>query len=406
MRVCHQSGTAFFTGTYRTTMSLARNEQFYSRLPANHISLGELLTEDHLFYNVPESWHVIITDIRNSTGAVAGGMHETVNFIATGSIVSVLNIAFKAGITVPFFFGGDGATFIVPPLIADQAMRALAVFRHNTKENFGLDLRIGIVAVNEIYAKNFELKLSKLRVSGAFSIPVILGDGLHCAEKLVKNEAYRFDYDPKPEDELDLGGMQCRWDKIGPPEMDQEVVTLLVCAPAGKNQAALFAKVMEYVDDIYGPFPRRQPISVPRLIWRTTFKKMEMEMLVRKGSTSILGLAASWIAWLFGYVYFRTSHGKNYLNSLVEMSDTLVIDGKINTVITGTPQQREQLQNALDGMEATREILYGLHVSSESVMSCYVHDLKDGHIHFVDGAEGGYTKAAGMLKQKLRNAEA
>ncbi|MNL78808.1 hypothetical protein D3C87_2052860 [compost metagenome] len=86
------------------------------------------------------------------------------------------------------------------------------------------------------------------------------------------------------------------------------------------------------------------------------------------------------------------------------MSDTLVIDGKINTVITGTPEQRAQLQNALDVMEAAREIHYGLHVSSESVMSCYVHDLKDGHIHFIDGAEGGYTKAAGMLKQKLRNA--
>lgn len=384
-------------------MSSARNEQFYSRLPANHISLGELLTEEHLFYDVPESWHVVITDIRNSTGAVGSGMHETVNLIATGSIVSVLNIAFKAGIIVPFFFGGDGATFIVPPAIADAAMRALAVFRNNTRDNFGLDLRIGIVAVREIYEKGFGLKISKLRVSGVFSIPVILGDGLYCAEKMIKSEHYRFEYEPTADDTLDLSGMQCRWDKIDPPETNQEVVTLLVCAPAGKKQAALFARVMEHVDGIYGPFPRRQPISVPRLIWKTTFKKMELEMLVRRGRISILGLVASWIAWFFGYVYFRTSRGRNYLNSLVEMSDTLVIDGKINTVITGTPQQRQQLQTALDGMEAAREIFYGLHVSNESVMSCYVHDLKDGHIHFVDGAEGGYTKAAGILKQKLRN---
>ncbi len=384
----------------------ARNEQFYSRLPANHISLGELLTEDHLFYNVPESWHVVITDLRNSTSAVAGGMHETVNLIATGSIVTVLNIAFRAGVTVPFFFGGDGATFILPPVIAGEAMRALAVFRKNTYENFALDLRIGIVAVSDIYAKGFELKISKLKVSGAFSIPVILGEGLYCAEKIIKSEDYRFDYEPGPGDVLDLSGMQCRWDKIGPPEMDQEVVTLLVCVPTGKEQAALFAKVMEHVDGIYGPFPRRQPISVPRLIWKSTFKKMEMEMRVRKGRTSVLGLAGSWVAWLIGYVYFRTSSGRNYLNSLVEMSDTLVLDGKINTVITGTPHQRAELQKALDAMEAAREIHYGLHVSSESVMSCYVHDLQDGHIHFVDGAEGGYTQAAGMLKRKLRSAEA
>ncbi|GGM89425.1 hypothetical protein GCM10010967_22770 [Dyadobacter beijingensis] len=384
-------------------MSSDRNEQFYSRLPANHISLGELLTEEHLFYEVPASWHVVITDIRNSTNAVASGLHETVNLIATGSIVSVLNIAFKAGITMPFFFGGDGATFILPPSIVDPAMRALAVFRRNTRESFGLDLRIGTIPVSEIYANDFDLKLSKLRVSGTFSIPVVLGEGLYYAEKIIKSERYYFNYEPAADDELDLTGMQCRWDRIGPPENDQEVVTLLVCVPAGRKQAAYFAKVMEQIDGIYGPYTRRQPISVPRLIWKTTFKKMEMEMVVRKGYANMLGMVASWIAWLTGYVYFRTSQGRNYLNSLVEMSDTLVIDGKINTVITGTPGQRAELQKALDEMEEAREIHYGLHVSNESVMSCYVHDLKDGHIHFVDGAEGGYTKAAGMLKRKLRD---
>ncbi|MCF0069285.1 DUF3095 domain-containing protein [Dyadobacter sp. CY261] len=383
-------------------MSLAPNEQFYSRLPANHISLGELLTEEHLFYNVPESWHVVITDIRNSTNAVKGGLHQTVNLIATGSIVSILNIAFKSGVVVPFFFGGDGATFIVPPTIIDAAMVALAVFRKNTKESFGLDLRIGKVAVSEVYDQGYELKLSKLKLSGIFTIPVVLGDGLHYAEKVIKNEHYHFDYEPKPEDVLDFSGMQCRWDKIGPPENNQEVVTLLVCVPAGKKQSALFARVIEQIDAIYGPYVRRQPISVPRLIWKTTFKKMEMEMQVKKGRTSILGMAASWIAWFSGYVYFRTSQGRSYLNSMVEMSDTLVIDGKINTVITGTPRQREQLQQALDELEAAAQILYGLHVSNESVMSCYVRDLKEGHIHFVDGAEGGYTQAAGMLKRKLR----
>jgi len=30
------------------------------------------------------------------------------------------------------------------------------------------------------------------------------------------------------------------------------------------------------------------------------------------------------------------------LNQLVDMSDTLILDGKINTVISGTKQQREK----------------------------------------------------------------
>ena len=58
------------------------------------------------------------------------------------------------------------------------------------------------------------------------------------------------------------------------------------------------------------------------------------------------------------------------------------------------------LVNELNKLEAEGEIFYGLYVSKESVMSCYVRHLNDRHIHFIDGAEGGYTKAAGMIKQK------
>jgi hypothetical protein len=104
---------------------------------------------------------------------------------------------------------------------------------------------------------------------------------------------------------------------------------------------------------------------------------------------------------LYGYVYFRTQSGRKYLKSLVEMADTLVIDGKINTVISGTIKQRKALQQALDELEQEGTILYGLHISSASIMSCYVRDLEDGHIHFVDGSEGGYTQAAKILKAKL-----
>ena len=86
---------------------------------------------------------------------------------------------------------------------------------------------------------------------------------------------------------------------------------------------------------------------------------------------------------------------------LVDFSDTLVIDGKINTVISGTTRQRELLETALNELEQNNEIHYGLFVSKESVMSCYVRSMDNNHVHFVDGSDGGYTKAAGVLKEKL-----
>ncbi|WP_114936571.1 DUF3095 domain-containing protein [Mucilaginibacter endophyticus] len=381
-------------------MSVA-NQSFYSDLKVNTIPLSELFIKDELFYNVPDDWHIIITDIKGSTLAVSNGQHENVNFVATGSIVSVLNIAFKHNITVPFFFGGDGATFIVPGPIVNDVMKALALYKDNARKNFDFELRTGIVPVKRVYDEGYKLCISKYCTSGNFTIPIILGNGLSFAEKIIKGkEGESFDYMAQ-EGELDLTGMQCRWDKIPPPENTDEVVSLLVVALDESKQAAVFKKVIGYIDEIYGDPEMRQPISIPKLKLKSTFDWLGREMKVKLGNIKVMELLKDWVIMLYGYIWFNTKKGKHYLNRLVEMSDTLVIDGKINTVISGTSAQRKKLQDILVQLENEGELYFGFHVSRESVMSCYVRDLEDGHIHFVDGAEGGYTKAAGFIKSKL-----
>jgi hypothetical protein len=381
-------------------MSSSNNDMFYTRLPVNEISLSELLTEDHLFYKVPDNWHVVITDVKRSTKAVEEGMHETVNLLATGSIVAALNIAYKAHITIPFFFGGDGATFIIPPSLLAFTLQALVIHQENSKRNFDLTLRVGSVAVSDIYKEQHALTISKLRTSQLFSIPVLLGDGLNYAEKVIKGDDYILSPLPVKIEELDLMGMQCRWDKIKPPQDYDEVVSLLVIARDSEKQADAFKKVIDTLDEIYGEPERRKPISVPMLKLKATLEKIRLEMRIKFGSYRPVYLLHKWITTLLGYFYFRTKQGKKYLRQLVDMSDTLVIDGKINTVISGTSKQREQLEIALNKIERSGDISFGLFVSKESVMSCYVRNMNEDHIHFVDGAEGGYTKAAGMLKRK------
>src|SRR5450432_2982010 len=173
-------------------MDPVNNDLFYSRLPVNEIPLSDLLTEEHLFFKIPGNWHVVITDVKNSTLAIQQGLHETINLIATGSIVAVLNIAYKANLLVPFFFGGDGATFIIPPSILDSTMQALLIHKENTQRNYNLSLRVGNMHVAEIYQKGQELKISKFKTSAVFSIPVLLGNGLAFAEKIIKCEDYIF----------------------------------------------------------------------------------------------------------------------------------------------------------------------------------------------------------------------
>ena len=375
---------------------------FYSTLSIHNGSLSDLLGNRTLFTGIPSDWHVIITDIKNSTRAFENGRHEEVNLIATGSIICTLNLAQKAGIQIPFFFGGDGATMIVPPELHKPGLNALTVHRENTLRNTGLDLRVGAVSVSSLLQAGHTLSISRLFLTDLFSIPVVLGDGLSEAEAIVKlrsdTEALQV-----TDETLDLTGMECRWDRIKPQTVQHEVVSLLVTCLEMHQQAPVYKRVFEALDRIYGPYEKRNPVSIPKLSLDTSFKKMALETRIHLGHAHLFETTKKWLLTTYGkWFYMNQKEGLEYLQELVQLTDTLVIDGRINTVIAGTAEQRLQLQDFLDALEQDRLIIYGLYTSSESVMSCYVQDRKTNHIHFVDGSDGGYTMAAKMMKEKVR----
>lgn len=379
-------------------------ETFYSDLPIQDIRLSELIADKSLFVSVPEDWHVLVADIKNSSQAIQAGRHRDVNLIATGSVIAILNLAAKASISIPFFFGGDGAVMLVPEKLLDSGISALKKHRENTVKNFGFNLKIGHISVSEIYNNNIELIISKAKISDAFSIPVVLGNGLQYAESHIKQEenTYLNDFqaDQSP---LNLDGMECKWNKIKPPEEGQEVISLIVSGCGNQEPSKIFSQVLNAIDDIYGTPERRKPISIKHLELNQEPRLLQSEMKVKLGGIDSMYFIKNWIKIRFGDFYLKHSQaGKEYLEKLVELTDTLTIDGRINTVISGTPKQRKALINFLDQLEKSNKIKYGLHVSNASVMSCFVKDMStDEHIHFVDGADGGYTKAANNLKEKF-----
>lgn len=372
---------------------------FFSDLPVHQVPLSELLGDEGRFVQVPADWHVVVTDIKNSTIAFGAGLHEVVNLIATGSIIATLNLARKSNVGVPFFFGGDGATMLVPNMLLEPVIRALTVHRENGLANFDLDLRVGSVPVADLLASHHALKISRLHISAGFSISVVLGSGLSEAEAMVKRNDPGAVGASAPGDELDLDGMECRWDRIKPETPSHEVVSLLVTAVQPQSQGPVFKQVIDHIDDIYGPPESRNPISVSRLKLKAS--KVALEMRTRLGRFSLPYLIRNWIMVQGGRLFFMPKDtGRYYVQRLVELTDTMVIDGRINTVVAGTSDQRRHLDDRLRAMEGDGLLTYGLFVSRESVMSCYVRDRRDKHIHFVDGADGGYTMAAKMWKGK------
>ena len=374
---------------------------FYTDLPINNSSISELLGDKSKFSNIPENWHILIADIRNSTEAIQNGKHNNVNLVATGCVISILNLADSYGIAVPFFFGGDGASFLIPEKIKEKSLSVLEKHNRNTQKNFGFSLAIGSCSIKDIYDDGIELKISRIRVNEALNIPVILGNGLHYAENKIKSENFVQEIiaDGTP---LNMTGMECKWDRIKPPEKNHEVVSLIITGCEDTNFSQVYSDIMKTIDEIYGSIGNRKPVSVRRLKIKAGLQRIKDEMKVKLGKWKFTEFLRSVLVANFGEFYLKnTSTGKDYLQKLVELSDNLTLDGRINTVISGTSEQRKDLLVYLDELEKANLIKYGHHVSGESIMSCYVKDMgTNQHIHFIDGGDGGYTKAANQLKDK------
>ena len=61
----------------------------------------------------------------------------------------------------------------------------------------------------------------------------------------------------------------------------------------------------------------------------------------------------------------------------------------------------EALTRYLDTRQDKGELQYGMHLSDHAVMTCLVTSAADDkHVHFVDGGDGGYTRAATQLKAR------
>ena len=208
------------------------DKQFYKNLRPFKGTLIDLLDSETYFVDVPNTWYVVVVDILNSTNAINNGNHHQVNLTATGAIISVLNTLRKAkgGNEIPYFFGGDGATFIVPSPLLQKTISVLDNYSIHIKSKIDLVLRVGEIPVSHLIEKNIQLKIAKHRLTEKLSIPVVLGNGLKVAEDMIKSSFKEKETTPFDETLLNLEGMECRWDQILPDQQQTKVVCLLLDA--------------------------------------------------------------------------------------------------------------------------------------------------------------------------------
>ena len=88
-----------------------------------------------------------------------------------------------------------------------------------------------------------------------------------------------------------------------------------------------------------------------------------------------------------------------YLKQVVENSDFRKYDDALRMVIDCTPQFARSLENRLAAAAAAGIARYGIHQQDRAMMTCFTPSaFRSDHVHFVDGALGGYALAARALK--------
>ncbi|MFQ3673733.1 MAG: DUF3095 family protein, partial [Aggregatilineales bacterium] len=90
-----------------------------------------------------------------------------------------------------------------------------------------------------------------------------------------------------------------------------------------------------------------------------------------------------------------------YKQVVINSTDREKFDDVLRMIMAGTPLQRELLVKFLEKRRAAGELVYGVHVSSHSLMTCLVFDRFGRQVHFIDGSGGGYALAARQLKAQL-----
>jgi Protein of unknown function (DUF3095) len=383
---------------------------FYAELPVFTDFTG--VTRPESFTPLPADWHVVMSDVRNSTVAVQSGNYKHVNTLGAATITAVLNAA--GAVEIPFVFEGDGSMLCVPPQLLDAARAALLQTRDLAQRSFGLDLRVATLAVARIREAGHEVLVARYKVSENYVQAVFAGGGMAFADRFMK------DPESAAQCAIEAGsiaahasfdGLECRWQDI--PSSQGETVCVMVKALAGDVHvaAAVYREVIARVQAIYGTDERCHPIAPSNLSIALDSRQLGSELRVRAAGRGRLGrwlylmrmrwiMLLGWFLMKYGIRTGKTDWGR-YKQTLVRNADVRKFNDIYRQILAGGAAQREALTAWLDERLARRELVYGLHVADRAHMTCLVFDYSGRHLHFIDGADGGLFLAAKAFKQRL-----
>ena len=349
------------------------------------------------FKDIPKDWYIIASDVKNSTQAIKDGKYKEVNILGALTIIAILNL--KKEIELPFIFGGDGATIMIPPSLLDDAKQSLLAVQKIAQISYNLELRIGIIPVDEIYKHKKEICVSKFKISHNYSQAMIRGGGRELCDELLKDsDSYHIKDSIQDDFEVNIEGLECRWENILSPK--DETISILIRA----KEESYYEDILKNLETILGTKQHRNPVNQKNTILSFDSNILDKEISIytqNKVMKFLLTLKLKFINFIGNVLMnFKIGDWATYKKRVVSATDTEKFDDMLRMVISSSFEQTKKLENYLEKEYQAKNLTYGLHKSDSSLITCLIFERHGKHIHFVDSSNGGYAMAASNLKEK------
>jgi len=327
---------------------------------------------------------------------------KAVNMAGAAVIVAITNAL--QGSDFPFVFGGDGASFAVSAAYAASARQALAETATWVSEDLDLRMRIGMASVADIRKHGHDVRVARYAPSQNISIAMFSGGGLAWADSAMKRGEIAVPQ-AAPGAHPDLTGLSCRYELI---PSQRGLVLSLVVTPGPRATLQNFRAAVEAVTHIVEKTPdasRPLPGQQLKMKWPPAGYDLEARASRRAGE-SIRARKAKVLAKTLLYflvMYFSLRVGRfipeKYVSELIANSDFRKFDDSLRMVLDCTPELAGEIEDYLKRAAANGVVRFGTHRQEAAMMTCFTPSpANPNHVHFIDGADGGYATAASVMK--------
>ena len=381
-------------------MSELSSETFFSGLPVFLDFAG--IADSRNYRQLPSDWALATADVIDSTGAIEAGRYKAVNMAGASVISAILNAL--GNNDLPFVFGGDGALVAVPPSGVEKARSALSAVQKWVGEELRLTLRAALVPVADVIEAGLEVRVARFQVAPDVSYAMFAGGGSNWAETRMKEGRFAVPAAP-PGARPDLAGLSCRWNPIQSRHGD---IVSIIAVPAGGDADAFQALVLDIVALAAAEEREGHPIapegpqiglSAAGLSAETKTapkgRRFQHRLFILAQYLLIVGL------YRFGLTLGRFDP-EIYRQDVARNADFRKFDDGLKMTIDVDQERLRRIETRLEEAAGAGICRFGLHRQDSALMTCIVPTaLSRDHMHFIDGAAGGYAMAASRLKKQI-----